>query len=80
MPDVLDLDHLLEKYVDLPIAVPGQVVVLDYFYQVLVGYVVYLLAYPADQQLAHLFLNTLALQLELVDVESLREGRKRPGL
>ena len=70
MPDELDLDDLLEEDVELAVAVAREVVVLDHLYQLLVAYLVYLLRYLADYQLADLLLDLARLALQLVDVES----------
>ena len=70
MPDELDLDDLLEEDVELAVAVAREVVVLDHLDQLLVAYLVYLLRYLADYQLADLLLDLARLALQLVDVES----------
>jgi hypothetical protein len=48
LPEVLDLDDLLEEDVDLSAAVTRQVVVLDHTDEIGIGQIVYLLRYFAN--------------------------------
>lgn len=48
MPDELHLDDLFEEDVELAVAVAGEVVILDHFYQLFVRDLVYLLGYLPD--------------------------------
>lgn len=68
MPDEFHLDDLLEEDIELTIAVTSEVVVLDHFYELLIGDLVYFLGYLADYQLADLLLDVASLVLELVYV------------
>lgn len=63
MANILHFDDFLKENIELSIAMACQIVILYYLNQILICYIVYLLAYLANQQFANFQLDVLCLQL-----------------